>query len=76
MLKLKYLTFQLQIMKAINMTSIIKKYPGYFVAISDDRKKVFGKGHSAKDALNEAKKNGFKNPLIARIPEDNSSYLL
>ena len=31
-------------MKAIDMTPIIKKYRGYFVALSRDRKKVYGKG--------------------------------
>jgi hypothetical protein len=33
-------------MKALDMTPIIKKYPGYFVALSYDRKKVLGKGHN------------------------------
>ena len=33
-------------MKAIDMTPIIKKYQGCFVALSYDRKKVLGKGHT------------------------------
>jgi hypothetical protein len=63
-------------MKAIDMTPIIKKYPGYFVALSYDRKKVLGKGHSPEEALKEAKEKGFKDPLLTRIPEENRSYLL
>ncbi len=38
-------------MKAIDMTPIIKKYPGYFVALTYNRKKVLGKGHSPEEAL-------------------------
>jgi len=38
------------------MTTIIKKYQGYFVALSYDRKKVLGKGHTPEEALKEANK--------------------
>ncbi len=63
-------------MKAIDMTPIIRKYPGYFVALSYDRKKVLGKGHVPEDALKEAKEKGFKDPILTKIPEENRSYLL
>lgn len=63
-------------MKAIDMTPIIKKYPGYFVALSYDRKKVLGKGHTPAEALEEAKRNGVEEPIITKIPEENRSYLL
>jgi hypothetical protein len=63
-------------MKAIDMTPIIRKYPGYFVALSLDRKKVLGKGHSPEEALEEAEEKGFKDPILTRIPEENRSYLL
>lgn len=63
-------------MKAIDMTPIIKKYPGYFVALSYDRKKVFGKGHTPEEALEEAAKQGIKDPILTKIPEENRSYLL
>lgn len=58
------------------MTSIIKKYPGYFVALSYDRKKVLGKGHTPDEALREAKENGHNDPILIKIPEENRSYLL
>ena len=32
------------------------KYAGYFIALSEDRKKVLGKGHTPVQALEEAKK--------------------
>ena len=63
-------------MKVMDMTPIIKKYPGYFVALSYDRKKVLGKGHTAEEALEEAKGKGIKDPILTRIPEENRSYLL
>jgi hypothetical protein len=63
-------------MKAIDMTPIIKKYPGYFVALSHDRKKVLGKGRTPEDALKEAKRTGNEHPILTRIPKENRSYLL
>jgi len=63
-------------MKAIDMTPIMKKYPGYFVALSYDRKKVLGKGRTPEEALKEANKKGYKDPLLTRIPYENRSYLL
>ena len=62
--------------KAIDMTHVIRKYPGLFVALSEDRKKVFGKGHSPEEALKEARRKGVDNPVLTKIPEDNRSYLL
>lgn len=63
-------------MKAIDMTPIIKKYPGYFVALSYDRKKVLGKGRTPEETLKEAKEKGFNDPILTKIPEENRSYLL
>lgn len=62
-------------MKAIDMTPVIKKYAGYFVALSNDRKKILGKGHSPEEALREAREHGIKQLILTRIPEDNRSYL-
>ncbi len=63
-------------MKALDMTPMIKKYPGYFLALSHDRKKVLGKARTPQEALEEAKRKGYKEPLLTRIPEENRSYLL
>ncbi len=63
-------------MKAIDMTPIIKKYPGCFVALSYDRKKVLGKEHTHEEALEEANKNGYQYPILTKIPNENRSYLL
>ena len=63
-------------MKPVDMAPIAKKYAGYFVALSDDRKEVLGTGLSAEEALEQARASGAKNPILAKVPEDNRSYLL
>jgi len=63
-------------MKAIDMTPIIKKYPGYFVALSYDRNRVLGKGRTPEEAIREANRKGYKDPILTRIPYENRSYLL
>ena len=63
-------------MKAIDMTPIIKKYQGFFVALSYDRKKVLGKGCTPEEALKEANEKGYKDPILTKIPNENRSYLL
>lgn len=63
-------------MKAIDMTPLIRKYPGYFLALSRDRKRVLGKGLSPEQALRAARKRGVKVPLLTKIPEENRSYLV
>jgi len=63
-------------MRALDMVPIIKKYSGYFVALSYDRKKVLGKGRTPENALKEAREKGFKDPILTKIPKKNSLYLL
>lgn len=62
--------------KIMDMTPLYKKYPGYFLALSPDRKKVLGKGHTLEEARKAAAKKGFRNTLMARIPWENRNYLL
>ena len=61
-------------MKAIDMTPIIKKYPGYFVALSNDRKRVLGLGFTPQEAIKQAKERGFDNPIISKIPKETKDY--
>ena len=63
-------------MKAADMTPVIRKYPGQFVALTRDRKRVVGKGFRPEEALEEAKKNGFKEPILTKIPLENRNYLI
>ena len=63
-------------MRALDMSPIIKKYHGLFVALSADRKTVFGQGTTPHEALNIAFQKGYKNPILTKIPEEMQSYLL
>jgi hypothetical protein len=45
------------------------------VALSYDRKEVLGKGHTPEEALEEANKKGYKDPILTKIPNENRSYL-
>jgi hypothetical protein len=37
---------------------------------------VLGKGHTPEEALEEANKKGYKDPILTKIPNENRSYLL
>ncbi len=63
-------------MKVLDMTPITRKYPGYFVALSENRKRVLAKGRDPQETLEQARKKGYKNPLLTKIPQENRSYLL
>lgn len=63
-------------MKVIDRTPLIRKYPGFFVALTADRKTVVGKGHTPDEAIEEARQKGYKKPLLIKIPKENKSYLL
>ena len=63
-------------MKPVDMAPVIRRYPGLFVALSADRRRVLGKGHTPAEALAEARAKGARKPVLTRVPEDNRSYLL
>ena len=62
--------------RSLDMTPWYRKYPGYFLALTQDRRKLLGKGHTPEEALEEAGRHGFKNPLLTKIPTESRSYLL
>jgi hypothetical protein len=46
------------------------KYDGQYVAmVSRDNNTVVGAGKTPDEALNEAKENGYQNPLLLYVPE-------
>ncbi|MEK7665020.1 MAG: DUF5678 domain-containing protein [Patescibacteria group bacterium] len=51
-----------------DFTKIAKEHKGKWVALTDDEEKVVASGESAKDALEKAKKQGFKNPILFKVP--------
>ncbi len=60
---------------AIDWTKIYKKYRGLWVALLDDEKTVVGSGKSLEKALEEAKKNGYQNPIVMRLPTEILPYI-
>ena len=45
-------------MKLIDLSGLLKDYQNKWVALSDDNKKIYGSGKSAKDAVREVESKG------------------
>jgi len=54
--------------KALDFTKIAKKYKGKWVALTEDERRVVSSGRSAKETLEKAKKEGYKNPILFKVP--------
>lgn len=52
----------------IDISPVVNKYKGMWVAYKNDRKTVVASGKTAKTALERAKISGYRNPILARIP--------
>ena len=55
--------------------AIYKKYKGYWVALKDDEKTVIASGKTAREALKRAKKEGYKKPILFRVPTEIIAYV-
>ena len=62
--------------KVIDMTPLYRKYPGKWVALTHDRKKVVAARDTLGEALREAREHGVERPVMERIPWEARSYLL
>ena len=47
-------------MNPLDLSTILKGLQGKWVALSDDVKKIYGSGDSAKSAADDAKSKGYK----------------
>ena len=56
-------------------TKIHKKYKGSWVALAEDEETVVGSGKSAREALENAQKEGYKEPILTRMPEEITAYV-
>lgn len=59
----------------INWTNLQKKYKGLWVALKKDEKTVVASGKTAKEAWNEAQREGYKKPILSRMPEKLVTYV-
>jgi phosphopantetheinyl transferase (holo-ACP synthase) len=62
-------------MAAIDWTKICKKYKGLWVALKKDNKTVIASGHTLKEAVEKAKKKGYKEPILFRVPTEIIPYI-
>lgn len=62
-------------MAAIDWTKVYNKYKGLWVAFKGDEQTVVGSGKTARKALEEAKKKGYENPILTRMPDELLPYI-
>jgi hypothetical protein len=55
---------------AIDWTKIYKKYKGLWVGLKDDNKTVVASGKTVAEMMENARRMGFKNPIVFRVPSE------
>ena len=60
---------------AKDWTKIYKKYKGLWVALAKDEVTVLAAHKTAKKAFEDAKKGGYKSPILTYVPKDSSAYV-
>lgn len=61
--------------KILDFTKITKKYKGKWVSLTGNEKRVIASGKSAKEALEKAKKEGYENPILFKVPTTLLPYI-
>ena len=56
--------------RSVNLTKLLKNYvdSGLYLALAKNYKKVVGTGKTMREAVNDAKRKGYNNPIILRAP--------
>ena len=62
-------------MSAIDWTEIYNKYKGMWVALKDDEVTVVAYGKTLQETLESAKKKGFNEPIMHRVPTEVIPYV-
>jgi hypothetical protein len=57
-------------MSAIDWTNLHEQYKGLWVALKDDEQTVVGSGTTLQETLEEAAQNGYREPIVTRMPEE------
>jgi len=52
----------------IDWTKIYKNYKGLWVGLKDDEKTVVAAGKTVEEVMEKAKKKGFRQPILFRVP--------
>lgn len=65
--------------KTINpadLSRILKKYSNEWIALSNDQRRVLGRGKHPRDAYKKAVAKGEDKPILLRAPKDFGTYIL
>lgn len=60
---------------AKDWTKLYKKYKGLWVALAKDEETPLGSGQTLKEALEEARKKGYTDPIMTRMPANLHAYV-
>ena len=60
---------------AIDWTKNYKKYKGLWVAMKDDQVTVVASGKTAKEVWDKATVQGYKKPILFRVPTEIIPYI-
>ena len=60
----------------IHLAKLLEPHKGKWVTLSHDEKKVVGVGLTIDEALEMAKENGEKKPILIKVPDEHSAALL
>jgi Family of unknown function (DUF5678) len=60
---------------AIDWTPIFEKHKGLWVALKDDEQTVVGSGKTLQEALAEASKHGYDEPIVTRMPQELMTFI-
>ena len=55
-------------------SKIFNKYKGLWVAMLDDEQTIVGSGKALKEALLQAQRKGYSDPILNRMPETLDAY--
>lgn len=59
-----------------DLSKILEPYSNEWIALSEDAKRVVGRGKTVKGALKKAKEKGADNPIMTKVPKDYGNYVL
>ena len=63
-------------MKTIDLTNIYKKYKGMWIALKEmDAKAVIAKGTTVQEVMTKARKKGFVEPILFKVPIKSIPYI-
>ncbi len=60
---------------AKDWTKLYKKYKGLWVALDKDEETALGSGKTLKEALEQAHKKGYADPIMTRMPSNLNAYV-